>query len=428
MSNGMVKGMWLCGLALLLLVVGMLLVDDASGARTALQSTKVLRPVGKNVTLKESDRVYIHSVTDAVQFQLSSKNCGLLRRFTVNLEDQVSPEGFLMDVLGFQWYLFYFHAKGEFLELVFEGVSSYLISFRWPSLDTCLDSAGLTFVFDKKSEVAVPYNSNSKQSNPYPNLPSLGYPDGDYRYLHTTTRSHAKGTFHAFIPVGAMVLFVGVCVRCCHYCRYKAEMHKRARSIADAGTEGVEAEVATPPSPPPQDSDAPPRYDEICISEPPPPSYAELFQVVAASGEDKAKDGPGAAAEEEEQEDHALLDGVLASPPAAPQYSEVIELPLQQQDSTAPDPAAAAQPERATLIPPSQDTTEPVTPGDPPNPSASARETTAPPTDAAVSRSSAMMRALTSLNQARRKTHFAFRRLVEEREDQRHLPTSSQFK
>ncbi|XP_063614156.1 uncharacterized protein LOC134787328 [Penaeus indicus] len=424
MSDGTVKGMWLCGLALLLLVVGMLLVDDASGAHAAELSTRVLRPVGKNITLDESDRVYIHSVTDTVRFEMSSKSCKLRTNFTVNLEENVSVEGYLMDVSGFQWYLFYFRSEGEVLRVVIEGVSSYSMSFRWPSLDTCLSSHGLTFVFDKKSEVALPYTSGAKQSNPYPNFPSLGYPEGDYRYLHTTSHNHTKGSFHAFIPIGAMVLFVGVCVRCCHYCRYKAQMRKRARGIADAATaDGVEAEIATPPSPPPQSMDLPPRYDEVCVSEPPPPSYAELFQIVTASGESKTKLGPAVATEEEEGENHALLEGAHASSSTAPHNTEATDLPTPQQATTASGPAAA-QPERVSLIPPPQDVADPATPADPPNPSSSAGDTTPPLADTAVSRSSAMLRALTSLNQARRKTHFAFKRLVEEREEQREAPTS----
>lgn len=419
MSDGTVKGMWLCGLALLLLVVGMLLVDDASGAHAAKLSTRVLKPVGKNVTLEERDRVYIHSVADKVRFEVSSLKCGLRRNFTVDLEAQVSVEGYLMDVLGFQWYLFYFRTEGEALRLVIEGVRSYSMKLRWPSLDACLSGPGLTFVFDKKTEVALSYTSDARHSNPYPKLPSLGYPEGDYRYLHTASRGHTKGTFHAFIPIGAMVLFVGVCVRCCHYCRYKAQLRKRTRGGADgASAEGVEAEVATPPSPPPHSMDLPPRYDEVCVSEPPPPSYAELFQIVS-----KTKPGPAAATEEDGGESQGLLESVHASPPTAPQSTDATDLPTQQQATPA---SASAHPERVTLLPPPQDVADPAAPADPPNPSGSAGDaSTALPADTAVSRSSAMLKALTSLNQARRKTHFAFRRLVEERDEQREAATSS---
>lgn len=357
--------------SLLLLVAWILLLVHAVSTSHIIMHPKSLL-IGKNVTLNESYHAFIHASADVVQFKISSESCGFSKKFTVNLTAQLGSEGYIADVLGLQWYLLYFHVQGkEVLRLVIEGASSpYVTSFKWPSLRSCISDKGLNFYFGRQSEVATSHSSAST-------IPSFPYPKGDDRFYHDLGYDRPNGNFHAFIPIGAMVLLVGVCVRCCHYCRYKSQLRKRTRTVVGAVTiEGVESATATPADPPQQYLDAPPCYEEICTSELPPPSYAEIFQ----SGESKTTTGQtevvhqtavarGGAAQENE-----------GDPPTAQQDAEAL-LPISQEEDS-----VTMQHILQSEDPPEED----------------------------IDTSSAVLKAWTSLTHARRKSQFAFRRLQEE--------------
>ncbi|KAK8742754.1 hypothetical protein OTU49_001661 [Cherax quadricarinatus] len=215
-------------------------------------------------TLREHDIAFFQPPNLNTEITIQSDSCQFFKKLKFHTPKKLGNNTHLQDSRGWQWYEISFFIDDPVFYVIVEAQNTLNASLTWDPPPGCNITQGVQFSFDDFTVLGIdcPQQISDLEDSSIYAFKNT-YQDETYY------KSSYSGSHIIFIPVGAILVCLSVCCRCCF--RHRRTL-RPVRTIAVVRSVAATPVIVTTQ----RDVDHPPSYNDIQNDCEQPPPYSEI--------------------------------------------------------------------------------------------------------------------------------------------------------